>query len=444
MHDIVAKPYIFTDEPEEEMLVLDFDNYATTISDIILESDPQFTIGVFGKWGSGKTTLLKKINTVLHSKRCTTLQFNAWRFEQEVEHAKIPLMFGIINTLYSKLENEENQKTSLIEKQNIKNQLIKRTKNFLSSWSITISTGIPGIVNIEAKSSKKTKGEKQKSPEITKSPLQEGFDLIEKLLDANSDIKNKELRLIILIDDLDRCSPEKVLQVFESIKIFFNMKGIVFVLGLSNEIVENAIKEKYKHFENKFSGKEYLEKIIQLPFHIPIWEPKDIKDYLNMLIQQHPDRIYQKIFNENLNLITNASEHNPREIKRYLNNFILSKYMNKYNSNLDDKKMLILSAIYMRWKWFLDAFFADLDLLKIKSLLTNKTSEHTYSKYVNESIEEKIMKDKSLVQFLQNEGQIIFDMSDTEVQEYKRISSRFLATLKTKLSYLHTEQQNTV
>ena len=44
--------------------------------------------------------------------------------------------------------------------------------------------------------------------------------------------------LIVFIDDLDRCSPDKALEIFESLKIFFHIEGIVFVLGLSKEIVE--------------------------------------------------------------------------------------------------------------------------------------------------------------------------------------------------------------
>ncbi|PWU81731.1 MAG: hypothetical protein DLM72_05375 [Candidatus Nitrosopolaris wilkensis] len=55
---------IITDEPTLED-ALDFDSYSQELADIIMNSTPRFTIGIFGGWGTGKTTLMKMIEKKL-------------------------------------------------------------------------------------------------------------------------------------------------------------------------------------------------------------------------------------------------------------------------------------------------------------------------------------------------------------------------------------------
>ncbi|MCD6391680.1 MAG: hypothetical protein J7L92_06810 [Dehalococcoidia bacterium] len=57
---------LLLDVPEDHA-IFGFDEYASALTSGIFETDPHFTIGIFGKWGSGKTTLLKKIQYLLDS-----------------------------------------------------------------------------------------------------------------------------------------------------------------------------------------------------------------------------------------------------------------------------------------------------------------------------------------------------------------------------------------
>ncbi len=75
--DLVKRSWIFTDEPETEILALDFNIYSKTIASVIKESKPQFTVGIFGEWGSGKTTLLLDTKKVLKNGNCNVVGFNA-------------------------------------------------------------------------------------------------------------------------------------------------------------------------------------------------------------------------------------------------------------------------------------------------------------------------------------------------------------------------------
>ena len=93
---------IFTDSPETKQPVLDFPKFGSAITHIILNSTPQFTLGIFGEWGSGKTTMMKLIQQEIKSQtsnQIQTLWFNAWRYERETAHATYPLLISILGTL---------------------------------------------------------------------------------------------------------------------------------------------------------------------------------------------------------------------------------------------------------------------------------------------------------------------------------------------------------
>ena len=84
-------------------------------------------------------------------------------------------------------------------------------------------------------------------------------------------------RLVVFIDDLDRCLPEKAIEVLEAIKLFVDAPGCVFILGLAQDVIARGVEIRYKDFvkegvlhkNHPIDGTRYLEKIIQLPFTIP-------------------------------------------------------------------------------------------------------------------------------------------------------------------------------
>jgi hypothetical protein len=78
-----------------EKPVLDLDLYANAIVKIVKDSEPKFTIGIYGEWGSGKTTLMKPVKQGLDidpKKNVTTVWFNAWRYEREENYGITALL----------------------------------------------------------------------------------------------------------------------------------------------------------------------------------------------------------------------------------------------------------------------------------------------------------------------------------------------------------------
>ena len=88
--------------------------------------------------------------------------------------------------------------------------------------------------------------------------------------------KNRKLKIVIFVDDPDRCSPEKILELFESTKVFLGMDGFIYVLCLSHNKVAQLITEKYG-----LEGEQYIKKIIQIPVNLQKWNSYDIKELIN-------------------------------------------------------------------------------------------------------------------------------------------------------------------
>jgi hypothetical protein len=94
--------------------------------------------------------------------------------------------------------------------------------------------------------------------------------------------------VIVLIDDLDRCQPDRIIETLEAIKLFLAVNKMTFIIAVDDNVIKYAIKKKYPALDNCTINldKEYIEKIIQLPIYIPELSSKDIENYLMLLVAQ--------------------------------------------------------------------------------------------------------------------------------------------------------------
>jgi hypothetical protein len=105
------------------------------------------------------------------------------------------------------------------------------------------------------------------------------------------------LNLLFLIDDLDRCLPEKAVEMLESIKLFLEVPGCAFVVAVDDEIVGRGIQHRYRDYlfegrtrseqvieadKGPITGAEYLEKIIHLPVRVPALELGETGEFLQI------------------------------------------------------------------------------------------------------------------------------------------------------------------
>ena len=136
-------------------------------------------------------------------------------------------------------------------------------------------------------------------------------------------------------------------EVVESMKTFFDIEGFVYVIGMDSKSIDSIIREKYGK-DTKVDGSAYLQKFVQLPFQIPTWKEKDITDSIDKIISkglEGSDLI--KDFEKNKELIVNAVESNPRQVKRFINNVILAQAV--FNKDID--KLIAVRALDFHDDW---------------------------------------------------------------------------------------------
>jgi formylglycine-generating enzyme required for sulfatase activity len=159
-------------------------------------------------------------------------------------------------------------------------------------------------------------------------------------------------RLVVFVDDLDRCLPEKAIEVLEAIKLFLEVKGAVFVLGMDREVVERGVQARYREWfglrgpegerlELPIRGDAYLQKMVQIPFHLPPLTVDDVEGYIETLETGAPDeppseagvdldealsRELEGPLDETTRAVLARGLYpNPRQVKRALNVFRLLK-----------------------------------------------------------------------------------------------------------------------
>lgn len=287
---------------------LGFKEYAegviTTIEDISKEDTP-FTIGIFGSWGSGKTSFMRIINDLLEIRDYQTIFFNSWEYGNE-EKPWIPFMIKVVNALFGGKKGKIDR-TKLIQ-----NIFLFSTDLVLQHYSHgKISTGhIWDLFRISRKTSSiegwSNKDTNTVIERVTK--IDEFKDAIK--VKASESSKGK---IIIFIDDLDRI-PEKSIDFLNSLKVFLDIKGCIFVLGCDYEILKDALNEKHK----EAIYEDYFDKIVQAEFYIPKISERAIREYLEVLTGWSDDGNRNEI-EEGTQLVIHSIGGNPRKIKRVVN-----------------------------------------------------------------------------------------------------------------------------
>ncbi|WP_027293288.1 P-loop NTPase fold protein [Robinsoniella sp. KNHs210] len=288
-------------DKESPIDLLAYSPFAELITNITAnERLNPLTIGLFGRWGAGKSTLLKLVEKNIDERDVTKKKFvcvslNSWVFEG-YDDAKSAIMESLLRALM------DNQPAFEELKDDIKG-LIGRI-NFMKLGAATIRHGMPLIMSAinpatatltMAQYFSKTKRKEilddikqvwnEKEVEENKDTAVENIRLFRKEF---SDLIDKSHidNLIVMIDDLDRCTPERVIETLEAVKLFLSVPKSTFIIAVDSQVMKYSIENKYPKItegSEDFSD-SYIEKIIQLPINIPELSETDIKNYLLLLI----------------------------------------------------------------------------------------------------------------------------------------------------------------
>ncbi len=292
---------------ETKVDLLNNEAIAKTIVTLIREKpEHPITIGVHGDWGAGKSSVLEMIEADLNAQDSTLcLKFNGWRF-QGFEDAKIALIEGIVSGLVEK-RSLLTRATDAVEDIYHRIDLLKAAKR-VGGLALTAYAGLHGLgvhalaipavlgtleswvtdptkltkENVqhalaETKGLLKPKSEKNIPEEIA--GFRKAFDNL--LKKAGID------QLVVLIDDLDRCLPDTAIETLEAVRLFLFTSRTAFVVAADEAMIEYAVR---KHFPDlpdttgpQTYARNYLEKLIQVPFRIPALGETETRIYVTLL-----------------------------------------------------------------------------------------------------------------------------------------------------------------
>lgn len=299
----------YTDTPVERLEndVMDVQVYVESLSEFILGCSTPMTIAIQGDWGSGKTSMMNMIKQTIADK-IVPIWFNTWQYSQ-FEMASY-LSISLLSNFLEKIGAEE-------ESQNFLRSIAKGAIGFAKTVTVVAAEQLVGGTiagNLKENLAEIGKQDSAKA-------LEELRDKIREAVNAKLKSSGKD-RVVVFVDDLDRLAPEKAVELLEVLKVFMDIPKCVFVLAVDYGVVTQGLEKKFGVGVGHSKGRSFFDKIIQLPFAIPIAQ-YNISAYIQNLLSNMSITCSEKEINTYREIVDSSIGCNPRSMKRLFNSFIL-------------------------------------------------------------------------------------------------------------------------
>ncbi len=397
---------------ESSIDYIDFEYIADLVNKIVLSDDLlPASIGVYGDWGSGKSSIMSMSQKAIIKKdnKALTINFNAWLFEGYGDTKNT-----VINCILDSIEERVKEKDTLIDnlkrlRKSISGFDLMKTLVKNSSYIISSIINPANLVNVVPEASADIlnciEGIKEKYEALTSHQSLRN-DISNFRREFGSLIEESGIsRVVVYVDEMDRCLPDTVLEIFEAMRLFLFNGKVAFVFGADERQISYAIRQKYTDsmFESEYKiniGQEYLEKIIQYPIRIPTMTIPETEIYLTLLkcsktLDEERLNILKEKCIEQLRknssdwllpetesivgsenkefvlscyqvakkisrLLNSGLNGNPRQFKRFLNEFEMRKSVAQIKKITIDDKILVKMMILQYVKPNIFADFIDL------------------------------------------------------------------------------------
>ena len=349
--------------------------YVDTLEEVVRSVDPPWNIGVFGEWGSGKTSIIKMLYSRLEENDTdyVCVEFDAWKHAEE--SIRTDLLLNLDQAIGKKTGQQVNGEHAVLGEDKITRTLFdveesektddddpsmwEEAKEWYSTSRILVGTLLSllgvivlglfvhllAILNIipitDTTLSSVTaimnallfplfisvfifmarEVQKATSTLRRKHPRKEWSGAYEQLFDEIIDDTVDETgadKILITIDNLDRCESDTVYDVLVSLKSFLENDDCIYIVSCDDRALEShieSIDEYGEYFEEESNGREFLRKFFQTHLRIPPFIPEDIEKYAETQNQELNTPFELEV----LDVITQAYVKNPRRIKQSLN-----------------------------------------------------------------------------------------------------------------------------
>jgi hypothetical protein len=313
-------------------------DFVSQIRTAIENTETPFVFGVLGDWGTGKTSTLNLLKDNLITNKGTKpyfvpIWFNAWLYENEA-NIVYPLLYAIKKDYEERLKGFDSAKK-------ISADLLKVVAaSTLALTDISLRVVSKHFIGDAMKLSdiQEQVDTVLKNPGEIEQALSSWADQVgglkkayQSLIDTYAlelaatlkDVSKKDIRFVILIDDLDRCLPQTAITILESVKNFLSADQCIYVFGLNPKVVYQGVQTKYQGIQ--INGREYLEKILNYNFYVPEPTLDDISKYAIKALENlsFDDKIkLGDLFLTFGQVLQECKFNNPRKVNRILNHYL--------------------------------------------------------------------------------------------------------------------------
>ena len=311
--------------------------YIDGLSEFIIQCTTPMTVSVQGDWGTGKTSIMQMVKMNLEKSNVDTQWFNTWQYSQFDLGDKLgaSLLLSLSEGL---AESDDTNK--------VKKTIGSITSNIGRITKALIKGQSDKYLGEEFTNELKRLGLSDGDVDI-EDPTRAIVDLknqFQKAINESLKKRNKE-KLVVFIDDLDRLRPERAVEILEIMKLFLDCESCVFILAIDYAVVVRGVKSKYGEDFDERKGKAFFDKIIQVPFSVPVSD-YDIAPFVKKCLYEIGEtNIPEEYIYKYEELIHASVGSNPRSIKRIFNAFMLILKVSRDSVSQDEDQKLLLFAV---------------------------------------------------------------------------------------------------
>jgi hypothetical protein len=387
--------------------------FARQILDRVSDPDCPSVLGLYGGWGTGKTSILNLIQYINTQEANSNIKaphleyIDVWPYEVSGDLA-VPLLIRIRNLIGEPLPS-----------------------HFIKSWrrilGVLIQAGTDIFLRkLIALDLKDVKGYVENLSNVAPSDtnirdLETLIDNIQGAQNAFQELvilaqsKHQNRGIVFLIDNLDRCSPENVVHLLESIKNFLYASNCTWIFAMDSGVISSYIDRKYEN--TKMDGNSYLDKIIPEQYHIPPITGLDMHSLQRFVSVAHPAN-RPGLPEINLSKIPQLPEVLvPRRLLKTSHRFYRAYITSNMSAPADADMIFALILLYNSWPSFYERFSSEAPD-HVRGILANFIPNEKDKPHLI-PLPQNILDDRSLVHYINHyfiNGQNIDDIKHVLAQ----------------------------
>lgn len=360
--------------------------YVDALERILTSVEEPWHIGIFGKWGSGKTSIIRLLfNRITErdiGRETVCIEFDAWK------HAENSIRTELLLTLDRELGNHADKNGGLMGEDDITGQLYDvdeeqraETDNLLEgihhfiqhsthliaivvvlgfaaigtslmgfngvSTSLLVLIAVPLLVFMAEQLQTATTTLQRKFV-YPRKEWSGAYERIFQQLIEQAQQETETERIIISIDNLDRCQSQTVYEVLVSLKTFMDVPPCIYIIPCDDDALRSHIQQidhnQGTYFQKSQNTREFLRKFFQTTIRIPPMLADDIEAYA----EKQNTQLNQQYVPEVLDVLTKAYIKTPRRIKQGLNRvtalYMLAEEIEESDAGLETGRVTDHSA----------------------------------------------------------------------------------------------------